>query len=61
VLGPAPAPLWRLKGRHRWQLVLKGPQGPGVRQTARALMARAGTDLPRGVRVDVDVDPQHVL
>jgi primosomal protein N' (replication factor Y) len=61
VLGPAPAPLWRLKGRHRWQLVLKGPQGPGVRQTARALMARAGTDLPRGVRIDVDVDPQHVL
>ncbi|HET8761704.1 MAG TPA: primosomal protein N', partial [Nitrospiria bacterium] len=61
VLGPAPAPLWRLKGRHRWQLVLKGPQGPGVRRTARALMARAGTDLPRGVRVDVDVDPQHVL
>jgi primosomal protein N' (replication factor Y) len=61
VLGPAPAPLWRLKGRHRWQLVLKGPQGPAVRRIARALMARAGDDLPRGVRVDVDVDPQHVL
>ncbi|MFZ5875830.1 MAG: replication restart helicase PriA [Nitrospirota bacterium] len=61
VLGPAPAPLWRLKGRHRWQLVLKGPQGPAVRRVARALMARAGEDLPRGVRVDVDIDPQHVL
>lgn len=61
VLGPAPAPLWRLKGRHRWQLVLKGPQGPAVRRTARALMARVCEGLPRGVRVDVDVDPQHVL
>jgi primosomal protein N' (replication factor Y) len=61
VLGPAPAPLWRLKGRHRWQLVLKGPQGPAVRQTARALIARVGQDLPRAVRLDVDVDPQQLL
>ncbi|MFZ5863525.1 MAG: replication restart helicase PriA [Nitrospirota bacterium] len=61
VLGPAPAPLWRLKGRHRWQIVLKGPQGPAVRRTARAMTTRVGDGLPRGIRVDVDVDPQHVL
>jgi primosomal protein N' (replication factor Y) len=61
LLGPAPAPLWRLKGRHRWQLVLKGPKGPAVGEIARALAARAVTALPRGVRLDADVDPQHVL
>lgn len=60
LLGPAPAPLWRLKGRHRWQLVLKGPKGPTVGQVARALATQA-TTLPRGVRLDVDVDPQQVL
>jgi primosomal protein N' (replication factor Y) len=60
LLGPAPAPLWRLKGRHRWQLVLKGPKGPTVGQVARSLMDLAKT-LPRGVRLDVDVDPQQVL
>jgi primosomal protein N' (replication factor Y) len=61
LLGPAPAPLWRLKGRHRWQLLLKGPKGPGVRETARALVSCADKVLPRGVRLDVDVDPQQVL
>jgi primosomal protein N' (replication factor Y) len=61
LLGPAPAPLWRLKGRHRWQLVLKGPKGPGVRDVARVLVRRAAEMLPRGVRLDVDVDPQQVL
>ncbi len=61
LLGPAPAPLWRLKGRHRWQLVLKGPKGPAVRDAARALVRRADEVLPRGVRLDVDVDPQQVL
>jgi primosomal protein N' (replication factor Y) len=61
VLGPAPAPLWRLKGRHRWQLVLKGPKGPAVGEVARALVALALKGLPRGVRLDADVDPQHVL
>jgi primosomal protein N' (replication factor Y) len=61
LLGPAPAPLWRLKGRHRWQLVLKGPKGPAVGHAARAIADRAGRVLPRGVRLDVDVDPQQVL
>jgi primosomal protein N' (replication factor Y) len=61
VLGPAPAPLWRLKGRHRWQLVLKGPKGPGAGEVARVLARRAPDVLPRGVRLDVDVDPQQVL
>ncbi|MEW6682082.1 MAG: primosomal protein N' [Nitrospirota bacterium] len=61
LLGPAPAPLWRLKGRHRWQLVLKGPKGPAVGEVARALAALALKVLPRSVRLDADVDPQHVL
>lgn len=61
LLGPAPAPLWRLKGRHRWQLVLKGPKGPAVGHAARAIADRAVRVLPRGIRLDVDVDPQQVL
>ncbi|MEO5657714.1 MAG: primosomal protein N' [Nitrospiria bacterium] len=62
LLGPAPAPLWRLKGRHRWQLILKGPRGPAVRDAAHSLVTtlRAGR-LPRGVTVDLNVDPHHVL
>jgi len=62
LLGPAPAPLWRLKGRHRWQIVLKGPRNAAVRQAVCVLLARTKSlGLPSGVTLDVNVDPHHVL
>ncbi|MBI3608329.1 MAG: primosomal protein N' [Nitrospirae bacterium] len=62
LLGPAPAPLWRLKGRHRWQLILKGPRNAAVREATRALLARTkDLGLPSGVTLDANVDPHHVL
>jgi primosomal protein N' (replication factor Y) len=58
VLGPAPAPLGRLKGEHRCQLFVKGPSRGDMREALRlALAARA--DLAR--RISVDVDPLTVL
>jgi primosomal protein N' (replication factor Y) len=58
VLGPAPAPLGRLKGEYRAQLFLKGPARNAMR---RALLAALDerADLKR--RVVVDVDPMSVL
>ena len=62
VLGPAPAPLERLRGRFRWQLLLRGSSGASIRSAARASSeavrrrARAA-----GVRVVVDVDPYSML
>jgi primosomal protein N' (replication factor Y) len=62
LLGPAPAPLWRLKGRHRWQVVLKGARNAPIRESARELLARLTTrGLPAGVTLDFNVDPHHVL
>ncbi len=62
ILGPAPAPLERLRRRYRWQLLLRGRQGGAVRRAARLardrLRKRArATD----VRVIVDVDPYGML
>ena len=57
VLGPAPAPLSRLKGEHRAQLFLKGPQRGVMREALIAAVAAA--DLRR--RVAIDVDPLSVL
>jgi primosomal protein N' (replication factor Y) len=58
VLGPAPAPLTKLRGEHRAQLFLKG--------TRRADMRRAVADALAAMpearrRVVVDVDPLSVL
>ncbi len=58
VLGPAPAPLGRLRGDYRAQLLLKGVNRKRLRETLLAALA-ARPDLQK--RVVVDVDPLNVL
>lgn len=55
VLGPAPAPLERLFGKWRWQILLKA-KGYGPLKEALAELPR-----PRGVKVEVEVDPLSLL
>jgi primosomal protein N' (replication factor Y) len=57
VLGPAPAPLARLKGEHRAQFFLKGARAD-MRASLRAALARV-PDVAR--RASVDVDPVTLL
>ncbi len=58
VLGPAPAPLSRLKGEHRAQLFIKGNHRAVMRQS----LLSALNDRPEiKRRTIVDVDPQSVL
>ena len=57
VLGPAP--LFRLRGRERAQLVIKGSdRSVAVRAAGAAVAAVAGDRARRGVAFSVDVDPQ---
>jgi primosomal protein N' (replication factor Y) len=57
VLGPAP--LFRLRGRERAQLVIKAAQrGAAVRAAGSAVAAAAADRAHRGVAYSVDVDPQ---
>ena len=57
VLGPAP--LFRLKGRERSQLVVKAAErGPAVRAVRQAVEAVAAERSRTGVKFAVDVDPQ---
>jgi primosomal protein N' (replication factor Y) len=61
VLGPAPAPLERLRGAYRVQVMLKGDARAVVRNgvaEAAALLERAGV---RSDRVTIDVDPVSTL
>jgi len=58
VSGPAPAPLERLKGRWRFQILLRAPDR---RKVLAALETAIPERAPAGTRIDVDVDPQDLL
>ena len=58
VLGPAPAPLSRLKGEHRAQFFIKGTHRASMRK-ALVIALEARPDLRR--RTLIDVDPMSVL
>ena len=60
VLGPAPAPIARLRGRYRFQLLVKGGDHRAVWQTARR-MADASEKLSSAIRARVDVNPVDML
>jgi primosomal protein N' (replication factor Y) len=55
VLGPAPAPLALLRGRHRRRLLLKARRDVPVQPVLRDWVSRV--ELPNSVRVQIDVDP----
>jgi primosomal protein N' (replication factor Y) len=55
ILGPAPAPMALLRGRYRYRLLVNARRSAQVQDVIRDWLARL--DLPRGVRVSVDVDP----
>jgi primosomal protein N' (replication factor Y) len=59
VLGPAPAPFALLRGKHRRRLLLKAAKDVNVQALIRDWIAAA--DVPKAVRVQVDVDPYSFL
>jgi primosomal protein N' (replication factor Y) len=60
VLGPAPAPIARLRGKHRFQLLLKGADPEQLRLAAQRVLA-AAEKLPSGVEASVDAFPVNML
>lgn len=57
VLGPAPAPLGRIRGEYRAQLFLKGKERTAMRAAVKAVLK----DQRLRRRITVDVDPLTVL
>ena len=56
--GPAPAPLARIKGVYRFQILLRSPQRAALRRAVESVMV--GRRWP-GVDVAIDVDPLNIL
>ncbi|HEY4424682.1 MAG TPA: primosomal protein N' [Pyrinomonadaceae bacterium] len=61
VLGPAPAPLSRLKGEHRFQLLIKSRSRKDLREVADAAM-RAVADSGVNLRsINLEIDPVSIM
>jgi primosomal protein N' (replication factor Y) (superfamily II helicase) len=60
LLGPAPAPVARVRGRYRFRLMLRSADRAHLRSVLLKTDAARG-QLPRGVRSTVDVDPVQLL
>jgi primosomal protein N' (replication factor Y) len=56
VLGPAPAPLPRLRGRYHYRLLLKSPDRKLLRTVTALLAARIDQGLPP-THATLDIDP----
>jgi len=62
VLGPAPAPIARIRKHWRWHVILKGTQSAALRSLARTLRERyANLPAARRVSLVINVDPVAML
>ena len=62
VLGPVEAPISKLKGKHRWQILLKSGNSSLLHHLLSKIESIAKRDLQSsGVRLILDVDPYQML
>ena len=58
IIGPAESPLAKIKGRFRFQMLLKSENTSALHQLARELLSKMGKST---VRITVDVDPENFM
>lgn len=62
ILGPAPCPIERIRGRTRWHLLVKTGAYPKIQPKIRALLGSPGKrTLPSGLRMLINVDPMEMM
>ncbi len=59
ILGPAPAPLYRLRGRYRRQILLKSPTRGDLRRLVAGWQDRR--EAPGAIREIMDMDPVDMM
>ncbi len=59
VFGPAPAPIARVRGRHRVRLLVKADKGAALQPALAQWVAQV--KLPANLRLAIDIDPQSFL
>ncbi len=59
VLGPAPAPMAILRGRHRRRLLVKTAREANLQEIVESWLAQ--TRIPPDIRVQIDIDPYSFM
>jgi primosomal protein N' (replication factor Y) len=61
ILGPAPAPLVRIKNKTRWQLLLKGSRPQSLHTLCYRLLEQYKGMCSGSVNLGIDVDPESMM
>jgi primosomal protein N' (replication factor Y) len=62
ILGPSPAPLVKLKGKYRYQMLVKGKRAHSLHQFVEELAQEMNKRwIGRGISLTIDVDPISVM
>jgi primosomal protein N' (replication factor Y) len=61
ILGPAPAPLARLKGEHRFQLLLKSRSRRTLREVADAALKSVSSSGLNLRSINLEIDPVTIM
>jgi primosomal protein N' (replication factor Y) len=62
ILGPIPSPVAQLRGRHRWQLLVKSGNAQAMTRAVQASLEELEREHGRGgLKFEVDVDPVEMV
>ncbi len=59
TLGPAPAPIFMLRGKYRYRLLLKTAKNVKIQEIVRIWLSKV--KIPSKIRVEVDIDPYSFM
>ncbi len=60
LLGPSPAPMPFIQGRHHYRILIKAPRQDQIRRLLEPLLPRIEAPT-KGVRIAIDIDPFSML
>jgi primosomal protein N' (replication factor Y) len=59
ILGPVPAPMSYLRGKHRYRLLVKADKNVNIQRLMRFWLEKNGR--PKAVRIQIDIDPYSFM
>lgn len=59
ILGPAPSPIYMIRGRYRWRILVKTPRNYNLQRFLKLWLR--SIKLPSSVRLKIDIDPYNFL